>query len=1295
MACARRVVWRVVAAATLATGLSTVPNGALAGPIPPAGAALDPAPDAAFETDRTEMPIDATRPLRAIPVRVNASRESDRLAQATSDDPSILAIERGGRILPGQSRGYVLVRPIAPGETTLHVGESAIKVRVIASDASSTGAFGYKPELLTPSAGAGVWGPMHIGAAYWRIPGESDDSAATIKLRIGEGAGAQTIEPTWTTRPDDGPFVLCSFPVDFTQREPGPCSLRVIRTDAAGREHLGTPAVVQVVRPPESSLVQGECEADYGLMPLRVMGPPKPPASSQDKNASGGRFFNNAGADPKFRFPLNVTEEQGAGWYQVVLTAAGDAAAGALPSIAITIDEAQRPITASAIASPTWHRIPIGTPIRLEPGFHAIRCDYVNDFGARGLDRNLRLDKVEIARVADAESSNTNRRPGSADAMAAMTPAGGDAMMSMNAMAGPGGSSSGAWPASARAGTRPPVRIAFERPLEGQPIAGEVEIRGTLWTEDQKNAPPPQVALIINGREVQRQRSDAPRFVVPPETFRAGDNLVQLRAITDGGQIAATTPQRVVLPAELALSANADHARISRRFTIYEDIWTPSVAKSLRENQGGDQRKSAAIAMSSQLALQLPDDLAGEFDIWIESRCNNRNDRRVELQLLAGAADAEQGPPRPVAAYNIPSWFDAHRVTPDNASPLALVEGPKRLLISLPTPEGTWVPGKGEKNTLWIQGVRLVERTPLTAAASPSVALDYPRDHQAVRGVDALVASVMDANSLDWAEPLIDGKPIGPGLRFDIKRTLGGVGRVIVPLPLRGVSSGPHQVSLRIADLRGKITTSSPRTVDVQTDGSGADAAQATTYDRALMLLDRFAYGPDSRELADALVLGPDRYLESRLNTAEKTDRSDAAAQDLAAVRLTNPRSSYDVPRRAIQESIATGNPVRNRFTLWAENHFSTWVRKTDAWRKWDEHERFTDLGVARFYDLLFASATSPAMLRYLDQERSYGGRLNENYAREIMELHTLGVHGGYSQQDVTNLAHVFTGWTTARTALAAAPDATPDEDGLAEDFRYEPMLGSELKETRDVVGYRFAPGPKADRHQRVLLALEVLAAHPATAQFVCTKLANHYVGVPQTASDLRLVDDLASVFTRTGGDMKQVLLALSRHPAFWSAASAKRLSHPTDYAFRLARTSGWMNPQEIGGFLDSSGHGLFDRPTPDGYSELDGEAMDSNAILQRWKLASKADYAIADGIPGSIRWSAEPITPELRQIIVDIIAIRLTGRTLGEASNIQALAMLAECQPVLPARPDDYQRDNQIKTVATFIAQLPESNVR
>jgi uncharacterized protein (DUF1800 family) len=1288
-------------AAALAAGLWQ--SLTLAGPVPRPGTALQPATDARFVSEQTIIALDSARPLRVIPVRVAAASDSDRAAEATSDDPGVLTVERGVRLLPGQVMGYLIVRPVAPGRTTLHVGSSSINVRVTpgaSGVASADKAFGPTPELLTPVSGAGVWGTIHVGAAYWLIPGETDVPAAPVKLRVGDGPNARFVEPVWTSTPDDGPLILCSFAVDFGDRAPGPCPMRVVRTDAAGAVYSSDPALVQVVAPKPEAITAGECETDYGLLPPNVVGPPKPPAFSTDATASGGRFFNNANTDPRFRFPLDVPSDLGAGWYQVVLTAGGDPAAGALPSVGVNIDEAQRPTTAGAIAQPGWHRIAIGTPVRLEPGRHVIRCDFVNDFSARSLertssDRNLRLDRVEIARVADdagPESAHSQDAMNAGGAMAAPpAPApGGESMMAMNAMGGSAGASlSGGWPASARAGTRPPVRIAFERPIDNLPIAGEVEIRGTVWWENQQKSPPPEVALLLNGREVQRQRSDAPRFIVPPENFRPGENTVQLRAMSGFGFAANTAPQRLILPAELGLSAATDHPRVSRRFTIYDPVWTPRFGKTLNEYQGGEGRKSGPIAASSQIALELPDELAGTFDVWVEARSNGRAAHRVELMLQTGPEQDPALPARPVATREVPNWFDAHRITTDDARALDLSRGPKRLLLCVPAANGGWAPRKGDANAVWIQAVRLVERTSLTAVASPHVVLDYPAESQSVFGSDALVATVTDANALDWAEPVIDSQP--SGLRFDVRHTLNGVGRLLVPLPLRALAPGEHHVALRVGDMRGRIAESVVRTIRV------LDTApvEPTIYDRTVMLLDRFAYGPDPRELADALRLGHANYLESRLDAGDGIDRSENAAQDLAAVKLTNPRSGYDVPRRAIQQAIATGNPVRNRFTLWAENHFSTWVRKDEAWRKLDEHERFSALGVARFYDLLAASATSPAMLRYLDQERSYGGRLNENYAREIMELHTLGVHGGYTQQDVTNLAHVLTGWTTARIALASVPEATPDEDGLADDFRFEPTLNENLSEFRDVVGYRFAPVAKPDRHRRVLLALEILAAHPSTARFVCTKLANHYVGVPETAANPALIDDLASVFTRSGGDMKQVLLALGEHPVFWQAARSKRLAHPNDYAFRLARTAGWMNPQEIGAFLDSSGQGLFERPTPDGFPELDTEAMDSNAILQRWKLAGKADSAFADALPPVIRWSSEPLTPELRQTIIDLLAIRLTGRPLGESSNTQALLVLQQSQPDRSAKPDDLARDLQIRTVATFIAQLPEANVR
>jgi uncharacterized protein (DUF1800 family) len=1262
--------------------------------------------DARFLSSEIEMPLDAARPVRVIPVRLAASAAADGVVPITSDNPGVVSLsgtseESGAKVLAGQTIGYALVRVVGVGEARLRCGDAGgagreVKIRVVeGKSGDDAGAFGVEPRLLSPVSGAGVWGKVSVSVATWRSPSEDKPS---LRLRVGSDSDAASIEPAWLSTPDKGPLMLASFEVDFGARSPGTCTLWAERTIAGARTVMSRPVVVHIVAPDPALLKAGECETDYKVLLPDQFGPPKMVRVSKDATASGGAYFDNAGAEPRFRYMLDVPSEGehgGAGWYQVMMTAGGDEAGGALPSIGITIDEAQRPLTASAISQPKWHRTPIGTPVRLEPGSHILRCDFVNDFYAPGgekgqnADRNLRLDRVEVLRVADASEPSGAGHHGSDSAMTMQTMAsqgGGGGEMMMQGGSGSVGAGS-SWPASARAATHPPVRVAFERVLDGMPICGEVEIRGTVWWEDQRNAPPPVVALIINGREAQRQRSDSPRFIVPPERFMPGENRISLRAIADGGYAAETAEQRITLPASLAISSSEEHARDSRRFTIYDGGWSPAIEKSLKENQGGEQRKSAPIAQGSSLTLELPEDLHGEFDVFVECRSNIRpggQERRLDVALISGAAEAAVLPARPVAGRTVPHWSDAHKFT--ETEPLTLFGGPKRLVLQV-----AGVEGKGDKNAIWVQGVRLVERTGRTE--KPGLAsLAYPAQGQTAFGADALVANVESPTGLDWAEAVIDGTPTG--LRFDLHRSLSGIGRVLVPISLRGLAPGDHRVALHVSDMRGRVIMTDDRTVRVLADSP----AEETSYERAVIVLDRFAYGPDSRQLGEILVLGPQKYLETKLAGAAGDDFSEGAARDLGMVKFTNSRGGYDVARRAIQEAIATANPVRNRFTLWAENHFSTWIRKDEAQRKWDEHERFMAIGVPRFYDLLLASSTSPAMLRYLDQERSYAGKLNENYAREIMELHTLGVHGGYSQQDVTNLAHVLTGWTTARIALASLPEGTADEDGLVEEFRYEPLTGELLdKNPRDVIGYRFAASTKDDRHERVLLALEMLSAHPSTAKFVCTKLANHYVGVPPPAE---LIDDLASEFTRSGGDMKRVLLAMSRHPAFWAAVRGKRLSHPTDYAFRLARTSGstgWMNPHEIGDFLGNAGQGLFDRPTPDGFPELDTEAMDSNAILQRWKLASHADGAMAEGIPPALRWSQDPYTAAQSQQVVDILALRLTGRLLGESSNTEALKILEQAAPpnAKDTPVDQKSHDAQVRTCAAFIAQLPEANIR
>ena len=334
------------------------------------------------------------------------------------------------------------------------------------------------------------------------------------------------------------------------------------------------------------------------------------------------------------------------------------------------------------------------------------------------------------------------------------------------------------------------------------------------------------------------------------------------------------------------------------------------------------------------------------------------------------------------------------------------------------------------------------------------------------------------------------------------------------------------------------------------------------------------------------------------------------------------------------------------------------------------------ELGVAPFGDLLLASATSPAMLRYLDQDRSFSGSLNENYAREIMELHTLGVDSGYDQQDVTNLAGLLTGWTASLEGDGSSPGQPS-----AYAFRFDPALNDAA--ARRVFGVEHSRAGRGDRYDRVLFEIETLASHPKTARHISRKLAEHYVSVPAPE---QLVDDLTDVFLTSGGDMRQMLRTIVSHPAFWESRESPRLAHPFQYAIRLMRMSRWDAPWQVGEYLDRSGAGLFDRATPDGYPEEDSAYADSNALIQRWSLAQSAKWPIISRVPSGVRYARDHENAEWEQLVVDALAVAVTGRVLSDDSNAAALGLL---------RATEGSSDQRTLTLATFVAQLPEASLR
>ena len=594
---------------------------------------------------------------------------------------------------------------------------------------------------------------------------------------------------------------------------------------------------------------------------------------------------------------------------------------------------------------------------------------------------------------------------------------------------------------------------------------------------------------------------------------------------------------------------------------------------------------------------------------------------------------------------------------------------------------------------------------PALAPLPPAADVLYPANGASVFGLDAAVARIADgAARAAWVDLLIDGQPQGERLQGP---ALADGGPLVFPLLARSLTPGPHRLAVRVADAATGQTADAPArefTVAAQ-----APAAMGP-YARAVFLLDRLAFGPEPRELAAVLTQGESAWLAERLASSFDSPAEQALLR-AACKQFPEIHNEPQSIHRALYQWLGSDNPVRSRFTAWAENHFSTWINKTEAESKWREHLAFCRVGIAPFADLLAVSAHSPAMLKYLDQERSYAGKLNENYAREIMELHTLGVHGGYKQEDVTALAGVLNGWTTTREVVLPQEDDSQgiglvesggNNGSLESTFHFDPLMND--GKAREVFGLRFpATKDPQERHDHIAFALEMLASHPGTAEHVCRKLAEHYVGVPAPDGLVRV---LAGTFLASGGDLRAVLRAMAAQPDFWRAPP--RLATPFDFGMRVARLCHDVlppadaardlnnRPGQLEGFLKKSGMGLFDRVTPDGYPEDGADYADSNALLQRWRFMQALNDPLNRLVPTNWRTPPEAVvthaanepgaaaaTPEGGQRFIDLAAARLTGHLLAPDSNQSALEVLGQGTP------------DQMHAALVFIALLPETSLR
>ncbi|PPQ17991.1 DUF1800 domain-containing protein [Bradyrhizobium sp. AC87j1] len=374
----------------------------------------------------------------------------------------------------------------------------------------------------------------------------------------------------------------------------------------------------------------------------------------------------------------------------------------------------------------------------------------------------------------------------------------------------------------------------------------------------------------------------------------------------------------------------------------------------------------------------------------------------------------------------------------------------------------------------------------------------------------------------------------------------------------------------------------------------------------------------------------------------QEKDAAEMAAKQAADAIPDPGRPMYlQEAKLRTEAALAADIGFAERLVWFWSNHFCVSANRIQSMSGAYEREAVRANALGQFVDLLLAVEGHPAMLFYLDNLGSMGANstaginrssgLNENFAREIMELHTLGVRTGYTQNDVISFANVLTGWTLV------PPGADPQHGG---DFTFNPRLHEPGGQT--VLGKRY----EQDDVEQGRAVLRDLAAHPATATHVATKLARHFVADEPPPA---LVEQMARAFRDSDGNLKQVAALMVSSDEAWRAPPSK-LKRPGEWVVGMVRATGitQVDPVRFTGGQELLGEALWRPPAPKGYP--DDEASWIDGVGRRLDVANN----FAERITGM----ADP-----QAIIEDIFASQIAPevkQAVGRAeSRQQALALL------------------------------------
>jgi uncharacterized protein (DUF1800 family) len=392
-------------------------------------------------------------------------------------------------------------------------------------------------------------------------------------------------------------------------------------------------------------------------------------------------------------------------------------------------------------------------------------------------------------------------------------------------------------------------------------------------------------------------------------------------------------------------------------------------------------------------------------------------------------------------------------------------------------------------------------------------------------------------------------------------------------------------------------------------------------------------------------------------------------------------------------------------------NHFNIFIGKGQPERYMltaYERDVIRAHALGKFKDLLVATAKSPAMLFYLDNWQSVGpksdlalygpqGRrpmrrrgifappprppqkaknrpsgLNENYAREIMELHTLGVDGGYTQKDVTELAKVLTGWSIQQPQRGG--------DFFFNERAHEPgtkyVLGHKIKEHAEGEGMEM---------------LDILAHHPSTARFISKKLAMRFVSDTPPQS---LIDRMAETFMKKDGDIREVLRTLFHSPEFWAAdAYRAKVKTPLEFVASAVRVSGVdiNNAMPLVQRLNQMGMPLYGMQPPTGYSMKADAWVNSSALINRMNFALQLGSGRLPGIsadPQALLHGAQP--PQDNDAALSLLENEILAGDISPQTHAVIQKQLDDPQ-ITHRRLDDPNKSPNYGAIAGLIMGSPE----